>query len=128
MRILGADIPDDKKVEIALTYVFGIGRTRAREILENTKIDFSKKSKELTPQELNRIKEYVEKNYKVEGDLRREIASDIKRLKDIKCYRGIRHLKRLPVRGQSTKRNSRTIRGNVRKSVGSGRKKAASKT
>jgi len=128
MRILGADIPDDKKVEIALTYVFGIGRTRAREILENTKIDFSKKSKELTPQELNRIKEYVEKNYKVEGDLRREIASDIKRLKDIRCYRGIRHLKRLPVRGQSTKRNSRTIRGNVRKSVGSGRKKAASKT
>lgn len=128
MRILGADIPDDKKVEIALTYVFGIGRTRAREILENTKIDFSKKSKELTPQELNRIKEYVEKNYKVEGDLRREIASDIKRLKDIKCYRGIRHLKRLPVRGQSTKRNSRTIRGNIRKPVGSGRKKAASKT
>jgi small subunit ribosomal protein S13 len=128
MRILGADIPDDKKVEIALTYVFGIGRSRAREILENTKIDFSKKPKELTPQELNKIKEYVEKNYKVEGDLRREIASDIKRLKDIKCYRGIRHIKRLPVRGQSTKRNSRTIRGNVRKSVGSGRKKAASKT
>ena len=128
MRILGADIPDNKKVEIALTYVFGIGRSRAREILENTKIDFSKKPKELTPQELNKIKEYVEKNYKVEGDLRREIASDIKRLKDIKCYRGIRHIKRLPVRGQSTKRNSRTIRGNVRKSVGSGRKKAASKT
>jgi len=128
MRILGADIPDDKKVEIALTYVFGIGRSRAREILENTKIDFSKKPKELTPQELNKIKEYVEKNYKVEGDLRREIASDIKRLKDIKCYRGIRHIKRLPVRGQSTKRNSRTVRGNVRKSVGSGRKKAASKT
>ena len=128
MRILGADIPDNKKVEIALTYVFGIGRTRAREILENTNIDFSKKSKELTPQELNKIKEYVEKNYKVEGDLRREIASDIKRLKDIKCYRGIRHIKRLPVRGQSTKRNSRTVRGNVRKSVGSGRKKAASKT
>ena len=128
MRILGADIPDNKKVEIALTYVFGIGRSRAREILENTKIDFSKKHKELTPQELNKIKEYVEKNYKVEGDLRREIASDIKRLKDIKCYRGIRHIKRLPVRGQSTKRNSRTVRGNVRKSVGSGRKKAASKT
>ena len=128
MRILGADIPDNKKVEIALTYVFGIGRSRAREILENTKIDFSKKPKELTPQELNKIKEYVEKNYKVEGDLRREIASDIKRLKDIRCYRGIRHLKRLPVRGQSTKRNSRTVRGNVRKSVGSGRKKAASKT
>ena len=128
MRILGADIPDDKKVEIALTYVFGIGRTRAREILKNTNIDLSKKSKELTPQELNKIKEYVEKNYKVEGDLRREIASDIKRLKDIKCYRGIRHIKRLPVRGQSTKRNSRTVRGNVRKSVGSGRKKAASKT
>ena len=128
MRILGADIPDDKKVEIALTYVFGIGRSRSREILENTKIDFSKKPKELTPQELNKIKEYVEKNYKVEGDLRREIASDIKRLKDIKCYRGIRHIKRLPVRGQSTKRNSRTVRGNVRKSVGSGRKKAASKT
>ena len=128
MRILGADIPDNKKVEIALTYVFGIGRSRAREILENTKIDFSKKPKELTPQELNKIKEYVEKNYKVEGDLRREIASNIKRLKDIKCYRGIRHIKRLPVRGQSTKRNSRTVRGNVRKSVGSGRKKAASKT
>ena len=128
MRILGTDIPDDKKIEISLTYVFGIGRARAREILENTKIDFSKKSKELTPQELNRIKEYVEKNYKVEGDLRREIASNIKTLKDIKCYRGMRHIKRLPVRGQSTKRNSRTVRGNVRKSVGSGRKKAASKT
>lgn len=128
MRLVGVNIPDEKKIVIALTYIFGIGRSSAQKILKQAKVDPEKRTKELTTEEFNRIKEEIENNYRVEGDLRREIFANIKRLKDIKCYRGIRHLKRLPVRGQSTKHNSRTVRGNVRKTMTSGRKPPPQKT
>ena len=128
MRLVGIVIPDEKKIVVALTYIYGIGQTRANKIVREAKIDPDKRAKTLSLEEANRLKEVIEKNYKIEGDLRREITANIKRLKDIKTYRGIRHARRLPVRGQSTKRNSRTVRGNVRKSVGYGRKPAAQKT
>jgi small subunit ribosomal protein S13 len=123
-RILGINIPDEKVIEIGLTYVYGIGPTLSKKILNDCGIDLKKKSKELSLDELNKIKQYVEKNHKVEGDLKREIMMNIKRLKDIGCHRGHRHAKGLPVRGQTTRINSRTVRGNVRKTVGSGRKAA----
>ncbi len=128
MRIAGVVIPDQKRVEIALTYIFGIGRTQAQKIMKQAKIPEEVRTKDLTPDQSNAIREIVEKQYRVEGDLRREIQSNIKRLKDIRAYRGVRHMKRLPAHGQSTKRNARTVRGNVKKSVGSGRQRAASKT
>ncbi|MDD5098320.1 MAG: 30S ribosomal protein S13 [Candidatus Pacebacteria bacterium] len=123
-RILGINIPDEKVIEVGLTYVYGIGPTLSKKILNDCGIDLKKKSKELSLDELNKIKQYVEKNYKVEGDLKREVMMNIKRLKDIGCHRGHRHAKGLPVRGQTTRINSRTVRGNVRKTVGSGRKAA----
>jgi|SRR3989344_555323 len=123
MRLIGVNIPDEKRVDIAITYIYGIGRTSAGLILNEAKVDVAKKAKELDPAELNRLKEIIEKKYKVEGELRQLIKQNIGRLKDIKAYRGIRHLKRLPVRGQRTKTNSRTIRGNVRKTAGSGKRK-----
>ncbi len=126
MRIAGTNIPDNKRLEVALTYVFGIGKSKAQDILESAKIPFGKKAKELSDKEAGAVRELVEKN-KIEGDLRRETASNIKRLKDIKCYRGIRHIKHLPARGQRTSTNSRTIRGNVRVTMGSGRKKLEKK-
>lgn len=122
MRITGINIPDNKKTEIALTYIYGIGPTLARKIMVSTKVS-NKRAKELTPDEVNRIQTFIEKNYKVEGHLRQDIREHIKRLKEINSYRGMRHLKRLPVRGQRTKTNSRTIRGNVRKTAGSGKRK-----
>jgi len=122
MRIAGTNIPDNKRLEIALTYIFGIGRSRAQEILNSAKISFDKKIKELTEKETNAIRDAIGK-YRVEEELRREISSNIKRLKEIKCYRGIRHIKKLPSKGQRTKTNSRTLRGNVRVTMGSGRKK-----
>ncbi|MEW5908083.1 MAG: 30S ribosomal protein S13 [Patescibacteria group bacterium] len=122
MRIAGVNIPDNKRLEVALTYIYGIGRSRARDILTKSKISMEKKAKELSEKEVNLIRESIEK-YKIEGELRREILSNIKRLKEIKSYRGIRHIKRLPVRGQRTKTNSRTVRGNVRITMGSGRRK-----
>jgi small subunit ribosomal protein S13 len=122
MRILGINIPENKKLEIGLTTVFGIGLTRARDILHHVKIDFDKKPKELSSEEEGRVRKYIEENYSIEGDLKREVSSNIKRLKDIKSYRGVRHLRGLPVRGQRTKTNSRTIRGNVRKTMGSGKR------
>jgi len=122
MRIAGANIPDNKRLEVALTYIFGIGKTKAKRILDGAKVSFDKKAKELTEKETNAIREQVEKN-KIEGDLRREVSANIKRLKEIKCYRGVRHMKRLPSRGQRTKTNSRTIRGNVRVTMGSGKRK-----
>jgi len=109
-----------------LTYVFGIGRTRAQDILLDAKISFDKRAKELSDKEAGAIRELVEK-YKIEDDLRREISSNIKRLKEIKSYRGARHSRRLPTRGQRTKTNSRTLRGNVRLTMGSGRKKLEKK-
>ncbi|HPO68349.1 MAG TPA: 30S ribosomal protein S13 [Candidatus Pacearchaeota archaeon] len=121
-RIIGINIPDNKRIEISLTYIYGIGLSLSRKILLEAGIDFNKKAKDLTPEEINKIKEIIEENYKIEGDLRRETINNIKRLKNIGCKRGIRHIKGLPVRGQRTKTNSRTVRGNVRKTVGSGRK------
>jgi len=126
MRVLGITISDNKKLEIGLTGIYGIGRPRAIEILKKAKIDKDKKAKDLTLEEENNIRELIEK-YSVEGDLKRKVSSNIKRLKDIKTYRGIRHIKRLPSRGQRTKTNSRTVRGNVRKTMGSGRKKVDKK-
>jgi len=127
MRILGITIPQEKRLEYALTYLYGIGVSSARKILKEAKVDYSKHAKDLAEDEENTIRKIIETKHKIEGNLKREIASNIKRLKDIKAFRGIRHLKRLPVRGQRTKTNSRTVRGNVRKTMGSGRR-AAEKT
>lgn len=121
-RIAGINIPENKRIEIALTYIYGIGRHLSRKILTETKINLSKKAKDLTPQEVNQLREIIEKSHKIEGDLRRQIMVNIKRLKDIGSWRGFRHIKGLPVRGQRTKTNTRTVRGNVRKTMGSGRK------
>lgn len=123
MRFIGINIPDEKRIETALTYIFGIGPSLSVKILESAKVDLNKRTKDLTPEEVNRLKEVVEKNFKVEGELRQLIKRNVSRLKDIKSYRGVRHLRKLPVRGQKTKTNSRTVRGNVRKTVGSGKRK-----
>lgn len=127
VRILGIQLPGGKRVEIALTYLYGVGLTRSREILAGTKVDPNKRTDVMTEEEANRIREFIEKNYIVEGDLRREISTNIKRLKDIGSYRGDRHKKNLPLRGQTTKTNARTKRGK-RVTVGSGRKKSSEKT
>ncbi len=126
MRILGITLPDNKRIEIALTSLYGIGRARAQKILDQAQVEHGKKSAELSAEEENKIRVIVEA-LKIEGDLKREIAGNIKRLKDIKAYRGIRHMRKLPSRGQRTKTNSRTIRGNVRKTMGSGKKKEEKK-
>ena len=123
MRIAGIAIPDNKRIEIALTAVYGIGRPLAHSILDEAKIDHGRKPTELTQDEENTIRAIIEK-FNVEGDLKRETQLDIKRLKDIKAYRGVRHMRHMPSRGQRTKTNSRTVRGNVRKTMGSGRRKA----
>ena len=123
MRLIGINIPDNKRVEIALTYLYGIGRTLSQKILAATGIDASKRAKDLSPDDLSKIKEYIEKHYKVEGELRQIIKQNINLLKDLQSYRGVRHLRHLPVRGQRTKTNSRTVRGNVRKTAGSGKRK-----
>ena len=123
MRISGITIPEKKRLEISLTAVFGIGRPRAKTILQKLNIDESKAAKDLTEVEENAIRKEIEA-FKIEGDLKRDVAQNIKRLKDIKAYRGVRHLRKMPVRGQRTKTNSRTVRGNVRKTMGSGRRKA----
>lgn len=122
MRIAGITLPDKKQIAFALTAVYGIGRSRAEEILKEAQVDPIKLAKDITADEENKIRALVEK-FPIEGDLRREVSSNVKRLKDIKAYRGIRHLKGLPTRGQRTKTNSRTVRGNVRKTMGSGRRK-----
>ena len=124
MRLIGINIPDNKRIEIALTYIYGIGPSLANKILKSAEVDFDKRAKNLTPEEINRLKEIIEKNYKIEGELRQMVRQNISRLKEIQSYRGIRHLRRLPIRGQRTKTNSRTVRGNVRKTVGSGKRKA----
>jgi small subunit ribosomal protein S13 len=122
MRILGITVPNEKRLEIGLTCVFGIGISSARKILKQVGIDYGKQAKDLTSEEENKIRTIIE-GMKIEGNLKREISANIKRLKDIKNYRGIRHTKRLPVRGQRTKTNSRTIRGNVRRTMASGKRK-----
>ena len=127
-RIAGINIPENKNIDISLTYIFGIGRSLALTILRKTKISPQKKAKDLTEQEANELREQIEAKLPIEGELRRQILSNVKRLKDIACYRGLRHNKGLPVRGQRTKTNSRTVRGNTRRTMGSGRKPSAEKT
>lgn len=128
VRIAGVVIPNEKRVEVALTYIFGIGQTTAKKIITQTKVNPDIRVKNLSEADANKLREYIEKNYRLEGDLKRDIAGNIKRLKEISSYRGSRHYKGLPVRGQRTKTNTRTVRGNVRKTTGSGRKPAAQKT
>lgn len=122
MRVAGITLPDQKHIAFALTHVYGVGRSRANAIIREAKVDPTKKAKDLSGDEENRLRSLIER-YEIEGDLRREVSGNIKRLKDIKAYRGIRHMKGLPTRGQRTKTNSRTVRGNVRKTMGSGRRK-----
>lgn len=122
MRIAGVTIPDDKRLEIALTAVYGVGRSRATLTLSKLGIDIGKRAKELTAKEESAIREHIE-SFTVEGELRRSISGNIRRLRDIKAYRGTRHAKKLPARGQRTKTNSRTVRGNVRKTMTSGKRK-----
>lgn len=123
MRIIGVNIPDNKKIEVALSYIYGIGRSGANKILTEAGVDINKRAKDLTPEEMNKIQAIIEKKHKVEGELRRIIRQNVNRLIEIKAYRGIRHLRRLPARGQRTRTNSRTVRGNVRKTAGSGKRK-----
>ena len=123
MRVAGVNIPDEKRVMIALTRLYGVGFARAREIITAAEIAPEKRARELTPEEVNRIQSMLEKSLKIEGELRQVVKQNIARLKDIKAYRGVRHLRKLPVRGQRTKTNSRTVRGNVRKTAGSGKRK-----
>ncbi|MFZ3055084.1 MAG: 30S ribosomal protein S13 [Minisyncoccales bacterium] len=123
-RIIGVNIPDEKVIEIGLSYIYGIGPSLAKKILTDCNIPLTKKTKDLTQDEIGLLKQYIEKNYNVEGDLKREVMMNIKRLKDIGSWRGMRHAKGLPVRGQTTRINNRTVRHNVRKTVGSGRKAA----
>lgn len=121
-RIAGVDLPRDKRLEIALTYIFGIGRSSSTKILEKTGIDKNTRVKNLTEDEVSRLRDEIEKHYKVEGDLRREVTQNIKRLIEINCYRGMRHRRGLPVRGQRTRTNARTRKG-PRRTVGIKRKK-----
>ncbi len=126
-RIAGVTLPADKKIEFALSYIYGIGPTNAKEILTAAKVDLNKRAKDLTPEEIERIRSQIDK-IKVEGDLRMQITQNIKRLIEIGSYRGSRHKKKLPARGQKTKKNSRTVRGNRRVTMGSGKKPPAQKT
>lgn len=126
-RISGVNIPTDKRVEVALTYIYGIGPTASKKILEAAKIDPNARVKALSEAEVSKIREVIEKSYQVEGDLQRTVSENIKRLKEINAYRGLRHKASLPVNGQRTKTNARTKRGK-KITMGSGRKKAASKT
>jgi len=127
-RIAGINIPENKQILIALTYIYGIGLALSRKILQEAKINPFQKAKDLTSDDISRLKEIIEKKYKIEGELRREVMMNIKRLKDIGAWRGMRHIRGLPVRGQRTRTNTRTVRGNVRKTVGSGRKPSATPT
>ncbi len=127
-RIAGVNLPKNKRIEIGLTYLYGIGLSLSQKILKQANIDPNIRTDDLTEDQINKLREFIEKGYRVEGDLRREVMMNIKRLKEIGCYRGDRHSKHLPVRGQRTKTNTRTVRGNVRKTMGSGRKPPAQKT
>ncbi|MFH0819226.1 MAG: 30S ribosomal protein S13 [Patescibacteria group bacterium] len=127
-RIAGVTLPNEKRIEVALTYIYGIGATTAKKILKQTKIKSDTRTKDLSAEEVNLLRQSIEKNMKIEGELKREVLANIKRLKEIGCYRGSRHSKSLPVRGQRTKTNNRTVRGNKRVTMGSGRKVSAQKT
>ena len=121
-RIAGVDLPRDKRVEVALTYIFGVGLSRAQQALVATKVSADTRVRDLTEEEVTRLRDYIDRNYKVEGDLRRDIAMDIRRLVEIGSYRGLRHKKNLPVRGQRTRTNARTRKG-PKRTVGSGKRK-----
>jgi small subunit ribosomal protein S13 len=123
MRIFGVNIPDNKRIEVSLTYLYGVGQAASKKALAAAKIGVDKRAKELTADEILRIQNFLEKNYPVEGELRQLVRSNINRLKELQTYRGLRHMRRLPVRGQRTRTNSRTVRGNVRKTAGSGKRK-----
>ncbi|MCK5475545.1 MAG: 30S ribosomal protein S13 [Candidatus Pacebacteria bacterium] len=122
-RILGVNIPEGKRMEIALTYIKGIGVFLSRKILKETNISFDKRAKDITSEEIGKIQKVIEKDYKIEGELGRIVMMNIKRLKEIGCYRGTRHANGLPTRGQRTKTNNRTVRGNIRRTAGSGKVK-----
>lgn len=126
-RLLGINIPDNKKIEYALPYLYGIGQAASRVILRSAGVSADKRAKDLTADELNKIQKIIETSYRVEGDLRREVSQNIKRLREIGAWKGVRHARRLPLHGR-TKTNSRTLRGNVRKTMGSGRKSSNEKT
>ncbi len=117
-RIAGVDLPRNKRIEIALTYIYGIGRSTSQKILTKAQIDWNKKSDDLTEEEITKIRQIIDREYKVEGDLRTEVSMNIKRLMDLGCYRGLRHRRGLPVRGQSTHSNARTRKGPRRSVVG----------
>jgi len=121
-RIAGVDLPRNKRIEIALTYIYGIGRSTSQKILTKAQIDWNKKSDDLSEEEINKIRQIIDREYKVEGDLRSEVSMNIKRLMDLGCYRGLRHRRGLPVRGQSTHANARTRKGPRRSVVGKRKK------
>ena len=127
-RIAGVNIPNEKKIVISLTYIYGIGLHTAENILKKLNIDKELRTKDIPEDVINQLRLMIEKDLQVEGNLRRDVMANIKRMKEIKCYRGTRHSKGLPVHGQRTKTNNRTVRGNVRKTMGSGRKPTAQKT
>ena len=127
-RIAGVDLPRDKRVEISLTYIYGIGRTRSNEILEGVGIDPDKRVRDLTESEISGLRQTIDREYQVEGDLRRQVQQNIRRLKDIRCYRGIRHIRGLPVRGQRTRTNARTRKGPKKTVAGQGRRRGLKKT
>jgi small subunit ribosomal protein S13 len=126
-RIEGVDLPRTKRIEVALTYIFGIGPTRAHKILTDTRVSPDVRVKDMTESDVNLLREYITKNYKVEGDLRREVQMNIKRLIEIGCYRGMRHRRNLPVHGQRTRTNSRTRKGPRKTVAGRGRRRGATK-
>lgn len=126
-RIAGVDLPRNKRVEIGLTYIFGVGRSRSNKILDHTGVDPDTRCKELTEGETSRLREFIDKNYRIEGNLRREVTQNIRRLKDIGCYRGIRHRRNLPVRGQRTRTNARTRKGPRKTVPGRGRRRGLRK-
>jgi small subunit ribosomal protein S13 len=126
-RIAGVDLPRNKRVEIGLTYIYGIGRSRSNEILLQTEVDPDTRVKDLTDGETSRLREFIDRNFSVEGELRRRVSQNIQRLKEIGCYRGIRHRRNLPVRGQRTRTNARTRRGRRRTVPGRGRRRGARK-
>lgn len=126
-RIAGVDLPRDKRVEIALTYIYGVGRNQSKVILKETKIDKHTRVKDLTEEEVTKLRSFIDKNMQVEGDLRREVSQNIKRLMEIACYRGLRHRRGLPVNGQRTHTNARTRKGPKKLAI-TGKKKATGKT
>ncbi|MGE5392429.1 MAG: 30S ribosomal protein S13 [Candidatus Saccharibacteria bacterium] len=128
VRIAGVNLPQTKRIEAALPYLYGIGLPASKRILAAVKVDPNKRTSELTETEVARIREFIEKNYSVEGNLRQQVSSNIKIKKEIGCYQGLRHIRGLPVRGQRTRTNSRTRHGNVRRTAGSGRRNASEKT